>query len=87
MSTNENPPCRLGSTRSSACSRSRPSERGSCGYASATSSATSAESLVESSSRSVGTIPGSIPTFAASSSVFVRFPLWPSANPASPTER
>ena len=32
-------------------------------------------------------IPGSIPRLSASSAVLVRFPLWPRANPASPTDR
>ena len=87
ISTNENPPCSRGSTCSSASSRSRPSERGSSGQARAISSATSAESVVESNSVSAAVIPGSMPSDAASSAVFVRLPLWPSENPASPTER
>jgi hypothetical protein len=54
----------------------------------ATSSATSAESVVESSSARGSCInPGSIPSCWASSTVLVRLPLWPSAKPASPTDR
>ena len=34
-----------------------------------------------------GASPGSIPRCSASSAVLVRLPLWPSAKPASPTER
>ena len=39
------------------------------------------------SSLSDDSTPGSIPSSPASSSVLVRLPLCPSANPASPTER
>ena len=57
-------------------------------YSAAISSATSAESVVESRSLSPGNMPGNIPSCSASSAaVLVRLPLWPSANPASPTER
>ncbi len=38
-------------------------------------------------SLSVATEPGSIPTFSASAVVLVRLPLWPSAKPARPTGR
>ena len=47
----------------------------------------SAESVVESKLVSSGVMPGSIPRPAASSAVLVRLPLWPSAKPASPTDR
>ncbi|GIU89634.1 MAG: hypothetical protein KatS3mg010_0733 [Acidimicrobiia bacterium] len=79
MHTRENAPARRGSTFCSACSSSRPSARGPSGYSRASSSPISSLSEVST--------PGSIPSSAARSTVFVRFPLWPSEKPASPTDR
>jgi hypothetical protein len=43
--------------------------------------------VVESKLVSSAVRPGSIPRPSASSAVLVRLPLWPSAKPASPTDR
>ena len=72
--TNENAPSRMGRTACSALARFSVS-----GNERASSSATTSLSLQ--------TEPGSIPTFSASAPVLVRLPLCPSAKPARPTGR
>ena len=80
ISTSENAPARRGQHLLAARARGR-------GRRSAASSSYSRASSSPISSLSEVSTPGSMPSSPASSSVLVRLPLWPSAKPASATDR